>query len=361
VPAVTGLDASGPSLLHVRALRDAAGTPVAAWMAFDVNYRFPAAIDFQGLHVHTGKAGENGAVRLNSGLSSANLVKSATGFGNIFLPVVFSGDTMTSMAGMLSAPDAWYLNIHTPANPGGAIRAQTGDAMKAPRMGAVISAAGVVSKTTGAPGALMSLYGADFAPTTTDLSGWAGSTLPKTLNGVGVKVGSNDAPLLFISPTQINFQVPVETANGNVPVTVTNSGGTGSGLTMQVASNDPGVFVYNGNTGIVVKNADFSLISANNAATAGDILVVYSTGLGQTTPALATGEVVAASPFKDTAVTTATIAGVNAPVIYSIASPGFAGLYQTAIRVPAGIAAGNQPLVLTTNNAASNSVNIAVK
>ncbi|HZO53676.1 MAG TPA: CHRD domain-containing protein [Bryobacteraceae bacterium] len=361
VPAITGLDASGPSLLHVRTLRDAAGAPVAAWMAFDVNYRFPAAIDFQGLHVHTGKAGENGAVRLNSGLSGTNRVSSTTGFGNIFIPVLFSGDTMPSMAGMLTSPEAWYLNIHTPANPGGAIRAQTGDAMKTPRMGAVISASGVVTKTTGSPGALMSLYGADFSPTTTDLSGWAGAALPKSLNGVSVKVGSNDAPLLLISPSQVTFQVPVETANGAIPVTITNSGGTGSGLTMQVAANDPAVFIYDGNNGIVVKNADFSLVSATNAATAGDILVVYTTGMGQTTPATATGEITPNSPLRNTAATTVTIAGVNAPVIYSLASPGFAGLYQTAIRVPAGLSAGNQPLVLTVNNVASNSVNIMVR
>lgn len=361
VPAVTGLDASGPSLLHVRTMRDAAGTPVAAWMAFDVNYRFPAAIDFIGLHVHTGKAGENGAVRLNSGVSGTNRVSSTTGFGNIFIPVLFSGDPIASMAGMLSSPDAWYLNIHTPANTGGAIRAQTGDAMKTPRMGAVINAAGVVTKTTGSPGALMSLYGADFSPTTTDLSGWAGTSLPKSLNGVSIKVGNADAPLLFTSPTQINFQVPVETANGAVPVTVTNSAGTGSGLTMQVAGNDPGIFTHNGDNGIVVKNADFSLISATNPAAAGDVLVVFETGMGQTTPATATGEITPNSPLKNTAATTVTIGGVNAPVIYSVASPGFAGLYQTAVRVPAGLGAGSQPLVLTVNGVTSNTVNVTVR
>ncbi|MEP7365613.1 MAG: CHRD domain-containing protein [Acidobacteriota bacterium] len=361
VPAVTGIDAEAPSLLHVRTLRDATGTPVAAWMAFDVNYRFPAAIDFQGLHVHTGAAGVNGAVRLNSGLSATNKLSSATGFGNILIPVVFSGDTMPSMAGMLSAPDAWYLNIHTPANPGGVIRAQTGAAVKTPRMGAVISAAGVVTKQTGSPGALMSLYGADFSPTTTDLSGWSGTTLPKTLNGVSIKVGGVDAPLLFISPSQVNFQVPAEATAGAIPVTITNSGGTGSGLTMQVAANDPGIFVYNGNNGIVVKNADFSLINATNPATANDVLVVYLTGAGQTTGPTATGEIVPASPFRNTATTTATIGGVNAPVLYSIASPGYAGLYQTAISVPAGLSAGVQPLVLTINGAASNSVSIMVR
>lgn len=361
VPAVTGLDATGPSLLHVRTMRDPAGAPVAAWMAFDVNYRFPEAIDFIGLHVHAGKAGENGPVRLNSGITGGNRVSSSTGFGNIFIPIVFSGDTMPSMAGMLSSPDAWYLNIHTPANTGGAIRAQTGAAMKSPRMGAIISAVGAASKSTAAPGALMSIYGADFSPTTTDLSGWAGSSLPKALNGVSVKIGNADAPLLFVSPSQVNVQVPVETATGSVPVTMTNSGGTGSGLTVQVAAQDPSVFTYNADQGIVVKNADFSLVGATNPAAANDVLVVFTTGLGQTTPALVTGELTPASPLKNTAQVSVTMGGVNAPVLYSVASPGFAGLYQTAIRVPAGLAAGAQPLVLSVGGAASNSVNVMVR
>lgn len=361
VPAVTGLDAAAPSLLHVRAMRDATGAPIAAWMAFDVNYRFPAAIDFIGLHVHTGKAGENGPIRLNSGITGASRVTSATGFGNIFIPIVFSGDTMPSMAGMLASPEAWYLNLHTPANPGGAVRAQTGNAMKTPRMGAIISAVGSASKTTAAPGALMSIYGADFSPTTTDLSGWAGSKLPTALNGVSVKLGNNDAPLLFVSPSQVNIQVPLDTATGSVPVTMTNSGGTGSGLTVQVAAQDPSVFTYGSEQGIVVKNADFSLVGAANPAAANDVLVVFTTGLGQTTPALVTGELTPASPLKNTSQVTVTVGGVNAPVLYSVASPGFAGLYQTAIRMPAGLQAGAQPLVLSVGGAASNSVNVMVR
>jgi len=361
VPPVTGLDATAPSLLHVRAMRDASGAPVAAWMAFDVNYRFPAAIEFIGLHVHAGKAGENGPVRLNSGITGAARVSSATGFGNIFIPIVFSGDTMPSMAGMLSTPDAWYLNLHTPANTGGAVRAQTGPAMKTPRMGAIISAVGAATKTTAAPGSLMSIYGADFSPTTTDLSGWAGSSLPKALNGVSVKIGNADAPLLFVSPSQVNVQVPVETATGSVPVTMTNSGGSGSGLTLQVAAQDPSIFAYNGGQGIVVKNADFSLIGASNPAAANDVLVVFTTGLGQTTPALVTGELTPASPLKNTAQVSVTLGGVNAPVLYSVASPGFSGLYQTAFRVPAGLAAGAQPLVLSLGGVASNVVNVMVR
>ena len=55
-----------------------------------------------------------------------------------------------------------------------------------------------------------------------------------------------------------------------------------------------------------------------------------------------------------------TIGGTAAPVVYSIASPGFAGLYQTAVTVPAGVT-GIVPLVLSSGTARSNSVNVAIQ
>ena len=63
---------------------------------------------------------------------------------------------------------------------------------------------------------------------------------------------------------------------------------------------------------------------------------------------------------KTTAPVTATIGGKPAAVVYSIASPGFAGLYQVAVTVPAGVT-GNVALVITGGAAASNSVTIAVQ
>lgn len=92
------------------------------------------------------------------------------------------------------------------------------------------------------------------------------------------------------------------------------------------------------------------------------MLLIYSTGLGQTTPRLTTGRIVQFPPQSDTAPVIVTIGGQNAEVIYSIGSPGFVGLYQTAVRVPAGVAPGSQqPLVLRIGEATSNTVNVAVQ
>ena len=111
------------------------------------------------------------------------------------------------------------------------------------------------------------------------------------------------------------------------------------------------------------ENADFSIVSASNPAHAGDVLVFYATGMGQTTPELLTGQIVPLGPpFFDTPTVTVTIGGANAGVIYSIAAPPYvAGLYQIAVTVPSGLAPGNQPVVATSGGIQSNTVTIVVQ
>ena len=77
-------------------------------------------------------------------------------------------------------------------------------------------------------------------------------------------------------------------------------------------------------------------------------------------PALTTGGLVSTTALLNTGAASVTIGGKDATVIYSLASPGFAGLYQTAVTVPDGLT-GSVPLVLKIGGASSNSVNVAVQ
>jgi uncharacterized protein (TIGR03437 family) len=134
-------------------------------------------------------------------------------------------------------------------------------------------------------------------------------------------------------------------------------------LNITVAPAAPSIFIVSTATGIgtVVKNNDFSLVTPANPVSAGDVVVIYSTGLGQSIPAsLTTGGLVPISALPNTGAVSVTIGGQDTPVIYSIASPGFAGLYQTAVKVPAG-ASGTATLVLKMGVASSNTVNLAVQ
>jgi uncharacterized protein (TIGR03437 family) len=363
VPPVTSLDASAQAVMHLRTLRNEAGAAEALWFAFDVNYRFPGETDFTGLHIHEGAAGVNGPVRIDSGITGATSILSATGFGNIFLTGVVNAEAaMTTLNSLLASPESAYLNLHTRVNPGGAVRAQLAPARTArPVMGAVTSAVFDPALTTVAPGGLMSLYGANLTKQPTDLSGWSGVNVPTSMNGVSVTIGGKSAPLIFLSDSQINAQVPVDVtaATTGQPVVVRTASGESTPINATVNAEAPAIFITGSGDGIVVRNGDFSLIGADNPAVAGDILVVFSTGLGQTTPPIETGRVV--EGIRNTAPVAVTMGGQPAAVIYSIASPGFIGLYQTAIRVPPGLAAGNQRLTLTINNRSSNAVTVRVR
>ena len=361
VPPITGLDASGPSEYSIYVLRNADGTIPAATAVFDVNYRFPGTTEFTGLHIHNGAAGVNGPVVIDSGISGTNSVTSADGIGNLFyFGNVISQAGLATVNSLVASPELHYLNLHTRVNPGGVIRAQLAAANTAlPVVNGIISAASAASITTLSPGGLISIYGTNMSKTTTDLRGLSSQSLPVSLNGVRVTIGGKDAPLLFVSPKQINAQVPADVPAGPQNVTVTMSNGTSANFVVTVAPAAPAIF-FDTVGGVVVRNSDFGLVRPEKPARAGDILVIYATGLGVTTPAIPPGTLASGPPFAMTAPVTITVGGQNATVIYSLAAPGFAGLYQIAFRMPSGVSGGNAPLVIRVNNVASNTVNIAV-
>jgi uncharacterized protein (TIGR03437 family) len=365
VPPVTGLTATGPSRVPVYLLRNADGSVAAGATLFDVNVRgFPAPTTFTGLHIHDAGPGTNSGVVFPSGLDgAANKVVSDTGNGNIFRLVnVSTSAAIAKLNALVQNPNGFYLNVHTTVNGGGAAREQLMPALAKPTVGGVTAVSSTL--TTVAPGGIMSIFGTNLSPLTSDLSGFAGITaLTTALDGVTVTIGGVKAPFYFTSPAQINVQVPFEVAAGPQSVVVTTAGGASTAFTVTVASVAPSIFIVDTNgTGAVVKNSDFSLITAANTAKAGDAIVIYSTGLGQTTPAAQTGVLLLppSTGFNNTGTVTVTINGQNAPVIYSIASPFFAGLYQTAVTIPSGVT-GSVPVILSSGTAKSNTVNIALQ
>ena len=92
------------------------------------------------------------------------------------------------------------------------------------------------------PGALASIFGPSFASENLGAS----LPLPTTLGGVSVSVNGKAAPILYVTPTQVNFQVPWETAVGSASVTVSVSGRTSSAASVAVLTAAPGLFVSSG-------------------------------------------------------------------------------------------------------------------
>lgn len=353
------LKGTAPSMITVRTLRNNDGSVAAGTVFFDINYRFPSAASFTGLHIHDGGAGVNGPVTIPMVPTYDANFASDTGVGNYYnyTPGIL---TLATLNDIVTNPENHYANIHTSLDPGGSARAQLAPIVAtAPNVTAAISANLDKNATIVAPGGLVTIFGTNLVKVATGLSGWAGSVLPQSLNGASVTIGGKSAALVYVSPTQINAQVPVDVTLGPQPVVVKSPVGPGVSFNVTVAATAPAIFFAP--VAAVLKNADFSLVAAGNPAHVGDVILVYCTGLGLTSATLPTGTLVppTAVPATNVAVT-ATIGGQPAPVAYAIASPGFAGLYQVALTVPAGVT-GSSPIILTQGTIASNAVPIAVQ
>jgi uncharacterized protein (TIGR03437 family) len=134
------------------------------------------------------------------------------------------------------------------------------------------------------PGAITTLFGVDLAPTTE----MAGSIpLPTELAGVSVLIDGTPVPLFYVSPTQINFQVPWETPGSSVSVVVQKK--TRSGLVLSnavvapVSNLTPGVFTISGDgTGrLLAFHADGTPIDDGNPLVAGEDIFFFGTGVQQ--------------------------------------------------------------------------------
>jgi uncharacterized protein (TIGR03437 family) len=231
-----------------------------------------------------------------------------------------------------------------------------------------IAAGGVANAASFQPrisaGALASVFGTGFGNATyTAKAPFPASLGASGLGGEGVSVTVNGqpAPVLFVSPTQINFQVPWETAIGEASVVVSVAGGPSNAVSVPVVSAGPGLFV-SGSAAVVQNYPSYSLNSSGERAVAGSYIIAYLTGSGPVSAAVANGAAAPADPLaRATASVSATIGGVPAEVSFAGLAPGFVGLLQANVQVPAGLAAGTYPLVVTIDGQASNAGDISVR
>lgn len=174
-----------------------------------------------------------------------------------------------------------------------------------------------------APGEIVSIFGNDF-----------GSAKPT------VNFGQFPAPVLYSSNCQINAVVPFEVNPGIATLVTVQSGGQTLGpVKLPVVVAAPGVFTINdsGSGQGAILNQDSSVNSPSNPAARGSIVAVYLTGVGPLSPFIADGSLgTLTPPFSvPLAAVTATIGGVDAPIIFAGQAPGLiAGATQINIQVP---------------------------
>jgi uncharacterized protein (TIGR03437 family) len=205
----------------------------------------------------------------------------------------------------------------------------------------VIDSGGVVSAISyqgGAPvaiGSYVAIFGQGFSESTTAAASYP---LPTSLGGTSVTIGSLPAPVLFVSPGQINVIVSYDTASGAQPLIVSRSGLTSSPSQVTVAAAQP-VIISNNQSGRgqgVIVDVNGQIVGPGNAAKAGDVVVVYCSGLGPVSPPVPAGSPTSV-PSQTVYPVRFQIGGVDALLSYTGLAGGYAQLYQVNATVPVGV------------------------
>jgi uncharacterized protein (TIGR03437 family) len=185
------------------------------------------------------------------------------------------------------------------------------------------------------------------------------------LANVSVYVQNMVAPVLYVSPTQVNFLVPANLAPGFAPVRVVKQGLTGPAVNIAIVAGAPALFpLADGDALAVDWNNSNALITANAPAHAGDFIIIYATGLGAA-GVMTTGEVPSAGiAINNIAALKVTLGGltVNPALIqYAGLTPGWAGLYQINLIVPGNVGTNPEISVAIGDQASPAGLKLAVQ
>ena len=253
------------------------------------------------------------------------------------------------------------VKFSVPVIAGGRVYVGTGNALAVfgllnqPSPAAVVNAASLQPGPV-APGSLITVFGSNLAPATMAAPT---ASLPRSLGGVTLSINGIAAPLLFVSPAQMNAQVPFEVSEGWAKAEIQVAGMPSVAITFKVAAAAPGLFsnIQNQPAG---QGAVADGNTPDNPASADSTVTVYLTGQGAVTPPVATGEPAPGATLAQALFpVTATVGGLPATVTFAGLSPDSAGLFQVNLILPM-IGAGSQPLVVTVNGVPSNTRPVSI-
>jgi uncharacterized protein (TIGR03437 family) len=195
------------------------------------------------------------------------------------------------------------------------------------------------------------IFGTNLATTTDNWnSSIVNGKLPTVVAGVSVTMGGKPAYVYFVSPGQINVLAP-DVAPGPVTVTVTAPAGTSAAFPATASQYGPAFFLWPGSQPVATRQ-DFSFAAkagtfagaTTTPARPGDVIILWTTGLGPTNPAAPAGVAVPGDQTYATATPSITINNTPATVFGAALAPGAVGLYQIAIQVPTMLADGDWPI-----------------
>jgi uncharacterized protein (TIGR03437 family) len=227
----------------------------------------------------------------------------------------------------------------------------------------VISASAYGGFSALAPGTWMEIYGTNLANVTSQTwssADFKGNGAPTALGATTVTIGGQPAFIDYVSPTQVNAQVPSNISLGSQPVVVTTPGGTSTAYPITVNVTEPGLLapaVFNLKAGQYIAalfpdGVTFVLPPGSIAGVAsarakpGDTIVFYGVGFGTVTPDSPAGQIVTQSNNLNGNFQVS-FAGTPATVSFSGLTGGYLGLYQFNVVVPNVAASDTVPLIFS--------------
>jgi uncharacterized protein (TIGR03437 family) len=221
----------------------------------------------------------------------------------------------------------------------------------------LVSAANPTPGSAISPGSMASLYGTNLS----NAKLLAGAPLPFELGGTSITVDNVAAPLFYVSPLQVNFQVPSISIvkPTQVPLRITQ-GESFTTITVTLKPYAPALFTTNGQgsgqASAMISNTPFlaapiGTFPGSRPAKKGEFVSLFCTGLGAVSAASTT----LAAP-------TVSLGAASAPVSFSGLAPGFVGLYQVNFQIPTTASSGSAvAVVLMIGGSVSNTATIAIQ
>jgi uncharacterized protein (TIGR03437 family) len=200
------------------------------------------------------------------------------------------------------------------------------------------------------PGMVVAIFGSNLANTTAAATG---NPLPYSLDGVTAAVNGIPAPIVYVSPTQVNVQIPYEAGAGPAVLGIANNGQI-AGFQFPISAAAPGIFAdSNGN-----------LSPVSTVAQAGTV-TLYMVGAGEVSNLILTGFAPAsateANSYQPVLPVSVTVGGAQAFLVNMKLTPNQFGTTQITFTLPASVQPGVQPVVVTVGGVSSPPVNLTVQ
>lgn len=220
------------------------------------------------------------------------------------------------------------------------------------------------------PGGLATVFGTNL--TDVDRVIVAGTNpFPLVLANVSVTVNGVPAPLFSVAyangQDQISFQVPwgIDAGKAAAEVQVYDYGQQVADVVVDSYTEDPGIFSfqkYGQVYAVALHSRDYSLVTPDNPVVRGEMIILYTTGLGPVDQFIREGYGAPSNPLANTkSPFRVVLAGESVRLFFSGLAPGFVGLYQINMQIPDDAPAGDLSLKILSDFADSQSVLLSVQ